>query len=861
MPHTATQHITAVRQLDPFNRQSQKSVQVVEGSTLQSIFDELAAVVPEYQDLVLFLNAKPVLRASWNYQVQHNDHVLIKPYPRGGDDGGGMRTMATFAVAAAAMSVGGPAGAAIMIGGNLAINAFMPLPKPPTAQLNQPFSSTYQSQSRGNLPKLMQPKPVQFGNMRVVPDEAARSYFSYENNQQVHHQLLCLGAGDYFVDEDKIILNDDDTNSFEDVQLQVVQRGGALSLVNDTVTPSSINNVEVHDNTNTFGNLYIGLSEKRQVQFGDNGDTMTFQFHYTANDYRELAQWFEVKVGDTIRLRHEDTNIITSTSMVVVEELRGPSNELRSFKVDRAGWTQEYADSFLLLNGAFLNGHPIRWDEDTNAPYVKKSKAFTINSTTDINFIEFDCAIPKGDWGDVSLAIETRTIDANNNPDTDWQTQALTIERSEALDNYTSTRIAVPAGRYQIRFYRDQFRQHLGDQLFLHGIKGIGSEAANTTMSVDCTLLAVKVPVPPEKNITFGHTKVVMHSILPELQFDGSSYTWSAPVATSQISAALGESLRLRHGASFESYLMPLDELYALQQTWTARGDEFNGRFDQQLVLKEALSLIARAGRAVSLEVGDRWYFVRDEPGVAAYPYGPANILTSGNGAEPHFSISHKYPLPDDPDGIIVEYFNRAVWEWDETPSYPTDALRPQRIRFFGITDQLHAWRECCYLYYRSIIKPSTVTWRTELEALNHDFGDLLSIAPPKSSVYGAGTVNGFEGDTFSLSEKLDWSDTGYHFLTLRRDDGTMSGPYEVVQGSALHECVLKPGSVLDIVPHDGISSAVQKEPTHYQFGKSGTGLMCRLVGRKQVGSHSYELSAEVVMDAAHNIDSTPYPI
>lgn len=871
--------VPVIRQLDPLNAQARRDFIMPVGTTLQQCFDEFAFVVPEHQDLVVLLNGKPVMRAGWGYQVQGNDHVLIKPYPKGDDGYDGFKTLATFAVAAGAMYVGGPAGAALLIGGNLAINQFMPPPEPPSPQQIQGFSNTYQAQARGNVPKPMQPKPEQFGTLEVYPDEAARSYFAYEENKQVYYQLLCMGRGSFAVDLSTLRLGGDPITLFNNPQTQVVQQGGTLTLVNPTVTSVAMNQTLVPSQEMFRGDQHRDPQPSANMDFGVDNliDGSNTAFHQIAGAARD--DFLDVDAGDNIKFlnnKGEYSEVFTLT---------GVRNDYSS------------AVSHLLIDNAALDAStfdfcrteywwdatppeyyrasiPIVWDTEFNVA-AKNAVIKAIDSPNDITVIELDLAIPTGS-GSVSFKVDYRLMDSANSPMGPWVNAGLrTINRSSSADLYVTETFNVPPGRYVVRVYRDVYLTTVTDQFFLSGLKGIADSGPNTTIAQDCTLLALKVEVPENKNITLGETRVVCTRLLPRLQFVPSSpsgdpfdpwnparYEWTTPMPNADISAALAEALRIRYGASFEDYLMPLDELHGLQQVWSGRGDEFNGRFDQQLVMKEALQIIARAGRAVALEVGDKWTFVRDEAGVPSYPYSPANIVADENTAEPFFSVTHKYPLPDDPDGVIVEFFNRDVWEWDETPSYPTDALRPKRVRFFGVTEKNHAWRECCYLYYREVVKPSVVTWRTELEALNHGYGDIISIAPPKSQMYAGGVVEHYDSGTgtLTMSERLDFSGGGYYFINLRRDNGSMHGPYEVSAGASDYECVLKPGEVLAVEPHAGFDQTPQKDPTHFQFGKTATGLHVNLVGRKQVGDHLFELTGEVINPNRHTVDQTPYP-
>lgn len=863
-------NVPVVRQLDPFNPTSRKVGRAATGQTLQQVFDEYGPIIPEYQDLVLFLNGRPVLRAGWDYQLAANDHVYIKPFPQGGDGGGGMRMGAQLAVAAAAMYVGGPAGAAIMIGGNLAINAFMPLPEPPAPQQIQPFSNTYQSQSRGNVAKAMQPIPWQAGELEFYPDEGANSYFAYEDNKQIYYQLLVLGQNSFLAKTDTIKLGGNDFDLIENKQFEVVQPGEALTLVNPTVTPVKINQIEIEDSSLFNGWKLVGASDDygRNMIHISGSSSHTFRAGALSHPWfpAENHNWLDVDIGDKVKFIDHSNN---QSEIVTVSQIERDGNQnLKTFTIDAANYSLietflnnclDYYDGPTGESQPYHKCHVIVWDEATNDQKYQYTDVFTIDSNDDISSIEFDVVVPKGGQGSVDVIVHIRGVDNDNNPISDWDSKVVTIAKSSTDDTYSTHTEAVMPGRYQIRFSRLDYKVDFQDVIYLTGVKGIGSTAPNSTISEGCTLLAIKVEVPESQNITLGETRIVATARNPVLVNNSGNYSWTSGDASQSIVAAIGGAMKNKYGDNFSDYLMPLDELYTLHQIWESRGDKFNGRFDQQVTDKEAMQLIARAGRAIALEIGDKWHFIRDQPGVPTYPYSIGNILSNENSAEPFYSVSHKRPLPSDSDGIIVEFFNERYWEWDETPSYPTDASNPKRIRFFGVTNKEQAWRECCYLYATEIVKPSTVTWRTELEALNHSYGDLVTIAPPKSNVYGAGYLVSINGNTFELSEPMPW-ESGYHFLTFRRDDGTLSGPYEVSRGVTDYHCVLKAGQTLDFTPHTGILNGVQREPTQCQFGKSGTGKTVRFLGRKQVGDHAFELTGTVEHDFKHTIDSTPLP-
>ena len=77
--------------------------------------------------------------------------------------------------------------------------------------------------------------------------------------------------------------------------------------------------------------------------------------------------------------------------------------------------------------------------------------------------------------------------------------------------------------------------------------------------------------------------------------------------------AQLSENIKIYFifSENFETFL---EALYWLDQIWTGRGDTFNAVFDSKLTVYEALSRVAKVGRAITFIQGGIVRFVRDEP-------------------------------------------------------------------------------------------------------------------------------------------------------------------------------------------------------------------------------------------------------
>ena len=97
-------------------------------------------------------------------------------------------------------------------------------------------SPTYSLSAQGNMARLEQMIPAQYGRMRFPPDFAAQPYVEYGGNEQYLYQLFCLGVDEY--DVEKIDVEDTPITNFAEVTTQIVAPGGSLTLFPSNVITS-----------------------------------------------------------------------------------------------------------------------------------------------------------------------------------------------------------------------------------------------------------------------------------------------------------------------------------------------------------------------------------------------------------------------------------------------------------------------------------------------------------------------------------------------------------------------------------------------------------------------------------------------
>jgi len=255
--------------------------------------------------------------------------------------------------------------------------------------------------------------------------------------------------------------------------------------------------------------------------------------------------------------------------------------------------------------------------------------------------------------------------------------------------------------------------------------------------------------------------------------------------------------------------LQTLTDLYAV---WVSRQDRFDYTFTTRTDAWSASQLIASAGRARVF----RRYGVRTLARDALATMGES-ALTARN-CIGDMTMTETFPSATDPDGVIVEYTSNRLWDidtiecpcpgvsaTDETsPEYdPTLPMmsRPVYQKYEGIKGRTHAKREGLYHAADLALRRRTVTAKTEMQRITQAF--LLPTRwQPLIPGYGqTGDVAAWDETSLvmTLTEPPDFS-RGPTYLTLRRDDGSLTAPVLVSPGAGSNDIVLPAAPDFDIV-------------------------------------------------------------
>ena len=125
----------------------------------------------------------------------------------------------------------------------------------------------------------------------------------------------------------------------------------------------------------------------------------------------------------------------------------------------------------------------------------------------------------------------------------------------------------------------------------------------------DLTLMAMRVRATDSISNTASRLVNCLTERLVPKFVDGIG--WTEPQITRNPVWAFCDAVRARYGGDFADSVFEYSELLTLANTYETRADEFNGRFDTDGNLWEALTKITQTGRAMPVRHGNRIRMIR----------------------------------------------------------------------------------------------------------------------------------------------------------------------------------------------------------------------------------------------------------
>lgn len=476
--------------------------------------------------------------------------------------------------------------------------------------------------------------------------------------------------------------------------------------------------------------------------------------------------------------------------------------------------------------------------------------------------LSVDIACPKGlyyadDQGElqektVHWMVEARKINDDGAAIGSWfllGDESLTESQNSAIRR--TYEYTVTPARYEVRVQRLDVKDE--NARAAHDLNWLSLRShiqVTTTLEPHANYYAVRIKATNQMSgLSQRRFALIVRRKLPTWHPDTG---WSTAVETKSIAWAMADVLRNTvYGAGLGDSRIDLQSLYQLDQIWAERGDRFSGIFDQRITIWEALTQIARCGRARPIMRGNVFTFVRDQ--AQELPVALFNMRNIRRGS---FSISYKMPTEDDPDGIELEYFSEKTWSSDYVlmplPGVVGDPIKPVKFSIKGVTGLKQAQREAAYWAADAVYRPTSIALETELEGFLPSYGELVAISHDLTTWGIGGELVARIGDDFVSSEELRWtSDT--HYVLLTNSSGDPDGPYEVAQGEA-------PNSFRFLAePPNWIYMGTEQDRTRFAFGPADEyAKMCVVKGIIPGGENAVSMQLIVDDPRVHSADE-PY--
>lgn len=768
--------------------------------------------------VIALLNGRPLLRAGWRRRLRDGDHLAFVTLPLGGGGGQGgsnplqvLATIALFAVApglagsllgmtAAQVAAGSFALSATTLGiqlaGSALINAVFPTPQ---AAAQASPSPTYDIQAQGNAARLEQPIPVQYGRILAFPDFAAQPYWEYAGQEQYLYQLLCLGCGDYSIED--IRIEDTSISAFDEITYEVIAPHGHVTLFPTSVVTS----VEVS------GQELAGVMTGGTWTRSGTTITVTRTAHGFASGQAKYL-YFTTGSGPTdaytIAVTSADTFTVTvpavgtSGTVDIASILGGIDGFVASAPATVA---YKIAVDLVLPAGLYhLDG-------------AGSLTAISVSYVFQARLVD-DFGLPTGSWFN---------LDSNSITD-----RTLTPVRASFI--YA---LSTP-GRYRVRGWRWNVAADVasnGDQTLWAGLRSYMADVADFG---PVTLIAMKMRASNNLSLQASRKIGVLCTRKVPI-WNGTS--WSANTASQSIAWAIADAARnVDFGAALPDAQIDLAALLALDAVWAGRGDTFSARFDQASSWWDAVQKIAGAGRAQCFMQGGILRIVRDAPqSVPMALFGMRNIKAGS------FGIDYLMPTAQTADAVTLTYWDATTWGPRRvTGMVPgSSALKPAKMDGFGIDNAAQALREATYHAAANRYRRRMVSFSAEMEGFIPAFGDLIAVQHDMPGWGGHADAVGWDPATRTLTLSEPVVVTGSSVVGLYRADGSLSGPWAVTAGVDAKHVVLT--LTPDITPE---VQGQTRERTHVAFGTASTWATQAIVVRTQPRG-LYEVAIEAVTE------------
>lgn len=284
-----------------------------------------------------------------------------------------------------------------------------------------------------------------------------------------------------------------------------------------------------------------------------------------------------------------------------------------------------------------------------------------------------------------------------------------------------------------------------------------------------------------------------------------------------------------------------LAEADRIDEILRARGDTFDGKFDSDTTVKQALKDLLAVGFCDYTLYRNQIRVVRNGPRTAwGYLYTPRRqtkrLVTNWTNRR-----------RDDHDAVEVTYRSSQTWQNETVLCYlpGSPRLRVKKVTIPGVTDRARAWRLGMREIRSMLYQNKSYAFSTELDLLNSYYWSHDAVTDDVQGVsqnvllrdhrdLGDGTA------LITVNEPIRWIEGEINGVTLSKPNGRMSGPWEArrIDGNPYQLIIDMPDFVPDV--------SGRMDSAQVVFGPISRSVIPILMTRLSPGSNN-QVSAEAL--------------
>ena len=342
-----------------------------------------------------------------------------------------------------------------------------------------------------------------------------------------------------------------------------------------------------------------------------------------------------------------------------------------------------------------------------------------------------------------------------------------------------------------------------------------------------------------------------------------SNGSWSNLTATRSIAWALADIWLSSYGASKHESSLDLSTLVELDNTWASYSlydDAFDGVFDSTITVWEALTKVARAGRARPVMIGNKLTFVRDQAQTAyEMIFTPDNMLPNS------FNMEYIFFKKNDYRAYIVNYIDEEN-NYEPAKIYTKEnAGNYKEVTLFGVTQYYQAWREAQYMQAVLENNNKLITFDTDDRGQIPSYGSVISVTHDLPNWGQSGQVVKLEtinNETIITSNQpIDFSSSGTYYVRFITPFGNVTGNIAVSYEAQQYNNDPYKFKTIPSGP-SVISTKTNKIPGIFQIGiATNISQLCVVTKITAKGNRTYSIECMPYIPSNYTADSGTPPI